>query len=320
MLCARAPGVGQACSGNLGGSAIFQDLEENGCADKDEVQVKSMNSLMKSNSRSGFTLIELLVVIAIIAILAAMLLPALSKAKQKAQAIKCVSNTRQISLAMNMYVTDWQDKFPGSGKWIYDSPGMDALNSPANIDAASLVDSALCPIAAYLKSSDIFKCPGDIYSAQNGSRVRSISSNGALGGKPTVEGTSPGGRNYFGSGGTAGIATKMSQMQRPGPSQTWALIDEHWDSLNDAVFMLNPGLAPGTEGWRDLPASYHNNAGCLSFLDGHSEIHKWRSAGSRNPSFYPVRKDGTAPWNYTTGGPRFTSEDYEWMQDRMPYQ
>ena len=279
-----------------------------------------MKSPANADRRSGFTLIELLVVIAIIAILAAMLLPALSKAKQKAIAIKCVSNTRQISLAMNMYVTDWQDKFPGNGKWIYDSPGMDYAMSPANIDSASLINTALCPIATYLKSADIFKCGGDTYSAQNGQRVRSISSNGVLGGKPNVIGTSPGGRNYYGQGGAAGLATKMSQMQKPGPSQTWALIDEHWDSLNDAVFMFDVGAAPGTEYWRDLPASYHNNAGCFSFLDGHSEIHKWRSSGVRNPSYYPVKKDGTAPWNGSLGGPKFTSEDYEWVQDRMPYQ
>ena len=285
-----------------------------------QVQVTSMKFHSNLGNRKAFTLIELLVVIAIIAILAAMLLPALAKAKTKAEGIKCISNTKQITLAMNMYVTDWQDKFPGSGKWIADSPGLDNNMSAGNIDEAVLLDTTACPIAAYLKSSGVFKCPGDKYSAKNGPRVRSLSTNGALGGKPTVLGTNPGGRNYFGgTGSTAGVATRMSQLQRPGPSQTWAVIDEHWDGISDAVFMLDPGAAQGGEYWRDLPASYHNTAGSFSFADGHSEIRKWRSSGVRNPSYYPVKQDGSNPWNGSLGGPRFTSEDYEWMQDRMPY-
>ena len=93
----------------------------------------------------------------------------------------------------------------------------------------------------------------------------------------------------------------------------FVVLDEHGDSINDATFMHNPGAAQNQEKWRDLPASYHNNAGSFSFADGHSEIHKWLE-GSRTA--FPVTFDTTTrPWN----GTQVINRDYEWLQDRMPY-
>lgn len=229
-----------------------------------------------------------------------------------------MSNTRQIGIAINMYVTDWQDKFPVNAAWLA-AGGLDFGSSPANIDKASLMDPKLSPIAAYLQSADVFKCPADIYDAANGPRVRTIAFNGALGGKPTVQGTTPDGRKYYGGNGVA-VATKMSSLQIPGPAMVWAVTDEHADSINDAIFMLDPGYSVTSEHWRDLPASYHNGSGSFSFADGHSEIHKWLQQGIVTPSgpmtVYPVTRKDDDRWVKNMRN----SSDYEWMRDRMPYQ
>lgn len=270
-------------------------------------------------------MIELLVVIAIIAILAAMLLPALSKAKAKAQGIQCLSNTKQLALGIIMYTTDWQEKFADSGKWINDTPGLTFGNDPQNIDESLLVNSTLSPLANYVKSSKVYKCPADIYDAQNGPRIRSISFNGVLGGGPTVMGNLPG-KLFFGGGASAlvGKATKMVHLNKPGPDKVWVVLDQQADSLSgiggDSLFMHDVNWS-GTKNWRDLPASYHNRAGGLSYADGHSEIRKWKASGKGNPAFYPVTKiNGNNPW---TSNPLTTTDmqlDYDWMLEGMPYQ
>jgi prepilin-type N-terminal cleavage/methylation domain-containing protein/prepilin-type processing-associated H-X9-DG protein len=250
--------------------------------------------------RAGFTLIELLVVIAIIAILAAMLLPALSKAKIKAQGIACLSNTKQISLGWMMYYGDNGDKLVGNPGWISNTPYMDWGNSSANIDVQMLVGFGAL-MSPYIKSPGVYKCPGDKNAALNGDRVRSISMNSALGGSPTL-GTGISSRTYI-------KATKSTQLNTPGPSMVFVTLDEHGDSIDDGTYHLDPGLAPGAEYWRNLPASYHNGACSLSFADGHSEIRKWKDPNT----VQPVKKQTYVRLNVRT------SVDYEWLDDRTPY-
>jgi prepilin-type N-terminal cleavage/methylation domain-containing protein len=280
-----------------------------------------------SGSARGFTLIELLVVIAIIAILAAMLLPALSSAKRRGQAIVCLSNTKQLMLGCILYSGDNNDQIINNGgsgiQWV-DSTYLDWTTASINTNYAVLSDPSQSLMASYIKSPGVYKCPGDINNGPNGPRTRSVSMNGVLGGGggPVVEGNypNPPGPNYFGKGsgyGTGSTVRRFAQLVHPGPANTFVYLDEQGDSINDGVFMFNPGYQSAGESWRDCPASYHNGACCFSFADGHSEIHKWLQHGGQ--TVYPVLKK-----TYTTGQPWTVdmrdSSDYEWMESKMPYQ
>jgi len=280
---------------------------------------------MKKSRFRAFTLIELLVVIAIIAILAAILLPALANAKKRAQAAACLLNTKQLTLGWLMYADENNDKLMDPSKWV--SGQMDWGNGANNTDISLTLD-ANALITPYVRSPGTLKCPADNFeSPQNlGPRVRSVALDGALGGGPTfgsnyAPGNPPETRDY--SGPTGGKWTKMTELKRPGPGNIYTFLDEHPDSINDGAFMLNAGLyAAGTEKWRDLPGSFHNNSGIIAFADGHSETHKWMKG--RNCQTVQFKSFGTggpgpftAPLNQTSliGA----DPDYEWLEDRMPY-
>jgi len=254
----------------------------------------------KTVQRAGFTLIELLVVIAIIGILASMLLPALAKAKGRANAVACMNNTKQLMLGWLMYAMDNDDKMMGSPV----AGGMDWLATADNTNAALLMDPEQSRMAGYVKSSAVWKCPEDKYLSPNnpGPRVRSISMNAALGMSLDIRNQIPG-RTYF-------VPKKTTQLNRPGPVMIWVTVDEHPDSINDAIFHTIAGLAPPNAEWRDLPASYHYGGGCnFSYADGHSEIKKWKDGRTKRP----VRLVDLG--NIPVPG----SVDYTWVNDRLPY-
>jgi prepilin-type N-terminal cleavage/methylation domain-containing protein/prepilin-type processing-associated H-X9-DG protein len=280
----------------------------------------------------GFTLIELLVVIAIIAILAAMLLPALAKTKEKATGIACLNNGRQLSLGWRMYAEDSADKI------CYASDDGTGTSNPKNAYSWTLTHMTFVPtyqgnwswdyevaqfrafpgisgppLAPYYKTPAIYKCPADrstvkINTGEVKPRIRTISMNLYLGGFVGTDGGWTWANPYV-------IYTKLSEtsIHPGGPSKLYLFIDEREDIVNWGNYMTemagyslsNP--SPGMyEFDQDLPGMYHNKAAGLSFCDGHSEVRKWRDPRTMPPLYSPIPSPYPVP----------RDQDVAWLQER----
>jgi prepilin-type N-terminal cleavage/methylation domain-containing protein/prepilin-type processing-associated H-X9-DG protein len=262
----------------------------------------------------AFTLIELLVCIGILALLAALLLPALSRAQATAQAILCANNQRQIGLACLVYAGDFEDSLPynlgeaETRRTVSDRTFLNWVNNVMNWEVDSdntnemlLATGGLGPYTT--GEAKLYRCPSDRVlsdlqkKAGWSERMRSVSMNAMVGnaGEFTTGGTNvnnPYYQQFF----------KLSQI--PEPARIFLFIEEHPDSINDAYFLNRPA----TGQWHDLPASWHHGAGNLTFADGHVETHQWRFASTKPPT----RPDGAG---LPFAVPEDEADDFDWLME-----
>ena len=287
--------------------------------------------VFEKTGAGGFTLIELAVVIATVAVLAALLLPALAGTRPNVQSFQCLENQRRLILAWQMYAQDNGDILPPNDypyatagprdgterNWVFGSMAV-AIDA---IDTKVLVNPQLSLLALYNTNPAAYKCPADTSLVQGHPCARSVSMNCAVGTRWYTAGLGGGPSHGLagspvGGGWLSGYYSdpdpnyrtygKITQMTKPGPSMTFVIADENPQTINDACMQISIAQI-----LVDCPGNYHNGAAGISFADGHTEMHRWMDVFAQNPSTMIVNPGGP-------GQPIVPSPclDLAWIQPR----
>jgi len=234
---------------------------------------------------AGFTLVEILVVISIIAILAGLLLPALSSAKARSKKIGCVNNLKQIALGFQMYAADNDGRLPENPPASRSDSGWILGNMQSQEDATNQSLIRQGKLFPYANDIAIYHCPADPSRVAGVPRTRSYSMNGWMGSR-AMETNSPAGRYR--------TFVRESELAAARPATLWVLLDEHEVSIGDAWFLVT---MDDSKPFASAPATRHQQGYGLNFADGHVEAMKLRDANSKSlGNQYPQISPKNSDW------------------------